>query len=1454
MTKPKRKNISLGSLDMPYRPAAVACTHLNVDTPDSMGYEIHEFLNKLKVETGGDVTEFVRRKCGYKSHDEICEALAAEQIDGVAMAIYNIERRRQGVIIGDQTGIGKGRQAAAVIRYAVNQGLKPVFITEKPNLFSDLYRDMAAIGSASLKPFIVNAPEEKTKVKDENGDVVYEPLPNSERNRIIQKAKLPSGFDYVMLTYSQISNSKFRKVGSGYVLEALSDKANFIYQLAADNIIVMDESHNASGDSNTGRVLQMITERTKGVCFLSATFAKRPDNMPVYALKTAMNETALNKEQLIEAIERGGVALQEVISSQLVAHGQMIRRERSYEGIEVNYVYLNDREQEHRAISDNITAIIRDIIKFQEDYVNPELESMNMIKQLENPNAAEVAARKGTEKAGISNTEYFSKVFNVINQMLFAIKAEDVADRAIARLKEGKKPVIAFSSTMGSFLETITNESGQPVSDGDKINADFGTVLMRGLDGVMRYTIKEFNERKQEMETGYDYIDINQLSEEARAFYNNIVNRIKNVSTGIVISPIDLIKQKIQDAGYTVAEVTGRKLEIQLKTLNSHEALPEIAPGKNDKGKKQAKGVQLSDLSPRLRKLMPADQQKAIIGNDELGDVIKRLNSDVQDLPEFYTTDKGYSKFKKENPNAGWKEYEQQLKPVLHYFLGGTDIYVLEYDEKENLLYGFTVLNGDWQNAEYGYTSLDELMSVGAPVNVYASGRQDFSFRKGFELDFFWDRNKTMSWIKSRADLNGLGKTAPAQVRIIGTVKNRKKENVFDAFRRFNDNEVDVLMINQAGSTGASAHATPTRKVKASQVRQRVMIVLQAELDINKEVQKRGRVNRTGQIMKPIYDYLISKIPAEGRLMMMLQKKLKSLDANTSSNQKNSENLLSVDDFLNKYGDTIVKNYLLENVDLNEKLGDLLNLKESSSDNQKQSVPENLAHRASGRVAVLNTETQEKFYTDIMDLYASYVNLLKQQDEYDLEVETMNLQADIREQKFLTIGRGGSSPFGDNTILNKCEVNVLKKPFTVDELNNILVAALDGKEWRDQAREIHDRFLEHETIRRENELREIKEDNEKRVNGIKDEMGYRKLDDEESRFKYIKKRQDDLAKALDEKLRKAEERSDNRKSNLKGYFSFFFTGRKLWFPNDVESESTAKTLAVFTGYKFNQKADNPFAPSAIKACFAIASGKKYIELPLSYTKELLAIRGASADAYISENWWSGEGLKNEWVDYIRRFASSDRGIRYIITGNLLQAFGKTDNRYKGKLISFTTFDNKVMKGILLPDTFNPDRDNDNNFKESLTSVPIYKARKPIVSMSVNSVIISDNSALTIGRRGYEKFEFILSKSKSVAGNIYLDQDVLQYIEGNNFNTSGNTMIGRVTNDNLFPLLQVMQNKHGVTVQLRDWQVDLIQDEIELNIGSDIVPGVPDITPDNDPVDLMAIEFEMAAAALELLEI
>tara|TARA_B110001469_G_C9611849_1_gene304391 strand:+ start:1 stop:1074 length:1074 start_codon:yes stop_codon:yes gene_type:complete len=353
---------------------------------------------------------FVRHRLGYTTKDWLCKSLSAEQTDAVGTAIYNIEALGQAVIIGDQTGIGKGRVAASIIRYAVKQGITPIFLTEKANLFSDIYRDLSAISSSHLRPFIVNGRDSKTQIKDENGTIVYEALSKSEQNAIFENKKIPSEYSFVVATYSQFNSPDKKPL-----------KPQFLLEIAKGSILIMDESHNSSGSSNTGIFMQKVLERTKGAIFLSATFAKRPDNMPIYAMKTAISEANMSKEELVDAITKGGVALQEVLASQLVAEGQMVRRERTYEGIEVNYITLLDQAKEHKAIADNITQIIRDIIAFQGTHINERVDELDEIASAE---GSEVDLREGTSQAGVDNQPYFSKVFNIINQMLFSIKAK----------------------------------------------------------------------------------------------------------------------------------------------------------------------------------------------------------------------------------------------------------------------------------------------------------------------------------------------------------------------------------------------------------------------------------------------------------------------------------------------------------------------------------------------------------------------------------------------------------------------------------------------------------------------------------------------------------------------------------------------------------------------------------------------------------------------------------------------------------------------------------------------------------------------------------------------------------------------------------------------------------------------------------------------------------------------
>lgn len=1212
----------LEGLGAPYEPASEACIVLNTQVPDSMAFETRKAILDIKAEVGGDIDNFVRHRLKYKTKTELCKVLSAEQIDAVAMAIYNIEARGQGMIIGDQTGIGKGRVAAAMIRYAVMQGHKPVFLTEKANLFSDIYRDLSAIGSAHFKPFIVNTKESKTDIKDEDGNVIYQAPPITGQNRIIADRVVPSNYDFVVATYSQFNSP-----------EKKPEKPNFLRSIATGNIFILDEAHNSSGSSNTGEFLQKVVADTKGVVFLSATFAKRPDNMPIYAMKTSIADCNMSKDELVEAITRGGVALQEVLSSQLVAEGQMIRRERSFEGVEVNYITLDDKSEEHKAIADNITEILRDIIVFQSDYIDKQVEELDDIAIAE---GKEVELREGTSQAGVDNLPYFSKVFQVINQMLFSLKAEAVAGRAIHRLKEGKQPVIAFASTMGSFIEGMENEHGMLVSDGDIINADFTEVLKRGLDGVLRYTEKDVDGNGIPKK-----FELSELPPEAQTEYHRIWNKIKSVSTGITISPIDVVIQKLKEAGYSVAEVTGRKFELQL------------------------------------------------------------------------------------NPKTGK-----------------------------------------------------------------------------------------------------------------GLVLSRKRINTNDAFRQFNNNEVDVLMINQSGSTGASAHAIPTAKVSKDQVKQRVMIVLQAELDINTEVQKRGRINRTGQILKPIYDYMTSAIPAEKRLMMVLQKKLKSLDANTSSNQKQSSKILDVPDFLNKYGDKIVKEYLVENKDVNALLDDPLHLEDSKSDSgsQEGNILEDAAHKVSGRVAVLSTKMQQDFYNEISERYNDYVEYLKQVGEYDLEVEAMNLEAETLGSKIIKMGKGSDSAFGDDSNLETVKANVLKKPFSKIEIENLIQESLKGGDAKVQQSLLSEEFVKYNEAALGEEYEAIDAKYKELIHEIPNEKAMQKILQKQGEGAFARacqQRKTELETAWQLKKDQTRKVFENRQQYLMKMFNFFYVGRGLNYPIETYNNGNELVPAIFLGVVIDTKKKNPYAPSAIKLRFAIANSSKYLAIPASYSEDIMAIIGASVD--VAEH--SLSVLLNSWEEYTKQ-NNVDRRIRHIITGNLLQAFSD----FRGKLVSYTTVDGETKKGILMPENWNPTEQ-----VQDKVVVPILKALPLIKSLTHSNQIVTNNG-LSFFRTG-NYYKLIISASRSRGGDIYLDEQLLKVVEKNNFEKVSDKMVAMLPQENIDKAVEILQTNHSLSVNIQSYQLkDLKTDGMRYRNRKKI--ELPD--EEEEPVNnVLLLELEAEALALEL---
>ena len=1338
LADPTPQNVTDNALQ--YVPMSEVCTTVDTVAPVSMLLEMRKSLGKIEKEVSKSeegrgphppkqgqirgIDLYVMNKLNYSNLLELCVAFSGEQVDAIANAIFQIERG-QALIVADGTGVGKGRVASALIRYAKLQNKLPVFFTDKPNLFSDIYRDLfdihsddniaiqkstgektqerkvtATVIEAKIRediangdfeldydtdklfskdykketraciaeyrdlyfpsemetvptfeknldyaeqiktakrivPFITNGRSSRSNIKDINGNIIYEGITNSKPDyqlrKIFESGALPEQYDAVVMTYSQVNS--LRNVA----------KMNWIRTICAGAVIIMDESHLASGSSNTGAFLQGLMQGAAGVCFLSATFAKRPDNMPIYAMKTAMQETNMSNEALTTAILEGGVALQEILSSELAAAGQLLNRTKSYEGVKVNYNYLNasmlDRDvplpqfnlqDTQYATCDKITGILRKIMAFQKDKVNP-LVKIKDDEMTASQGGAQIA--DSNVDMGIDNPPVFSGVFNLINQLMLAIKAEPVADFAIMEMKKGKKVVIALANTMESFLDYLLSQQG----DG-KISADFAVIMKRRLLKSLEFTTTY--EQGDTDKGTFDPDDYPTLADD----YHAIEKEIEEASTGISISPIDLIKTKIAKAGFKVEEVTGRSKYVE------------------------------------------------------------------------------------------------------------------------------------------------------------------------FQED---------------------GKTA--------VIKNRRKRTVNDIYRMFNNNELDCILINQSGAVGASAHSFATNTVSEvkydrhgnaiipsslepkDEIKQRVMIILQAELDVNKEVQKRGRILRTGQVFKPIYEYIFSAVPAERRLMMMLQKKLKSLDANISSNQKQSNKMLDVPDFLNVYGDKCVVEFMKEHPDINDLTGNVLKFENGEPTDATAGVDDK-AHKVSGRIAILPIAMQEMFYNEITKSYTRLEETLKANSEWTLEVENMDLQAETLDKDVVEPGDPAArSDFGEAVFVEKCEVNNLRKPLKKAEVVTMLQNSLKLTNAVDN--EITFRSPEEKNLRLQDELaKNIKSRLNDKIASLEtsrtlqlktiENMPSLEKKEAEERKQIIEEKQADVNAEYDKRIESLRAASAKAYKDISDKMEFFKDQRLIAYPlisigkqTTIGEADYEKGLCI--GLSMNFKAGNPFAPSQMLVRMVFTNGMRVINVALSDSMVDAIIRttkDVTEIAYANDE--EAQDMVNDW-DKLTKVNQKDRVIRYIITGNILKGYGNPEFRNGGKLISYTTKAGGIKKGILLKDTYKAEGQR--------VSIPINKALPMLKDMQSGTTTNIIDGEVSIQRQQGDKYVLWIKKSKnSRYSTMAQDKDLSNIANNPNWDVSGgefkNTFEGTRT---LGILCNILWAKYKMSVMVAPGVFEKYADEFDI---------------------------------------
>lgn len=1227
--KKEEKKQTLTTEKVQYQPHSSAYS-IGAVVPARQKEALDNVLNKL-----GDADQYLVDNLGYNDKEDLYAHLAAEQIDAVALGLKQMEKGN-GFIIGDQTGIGKGRQAAAIIRYAVKQGRIPISFTQKANLFSDTYRDLNDIGSPELRPFIlasdsqgnikvnydeeVKGPDGKTTTVRKQ-KIVYKIPSKAETERVLkyiaENGKLPEGYDYILTTYSQIRNGMEEWKGGKWKAKkkvTATDrngqmKRDAIRRIAENSIFILDESHDAAGEGSGSAFIQEVLPKVKGVTFLSATYAKTPDAMKLYALKTDLGSK--NKEEgekgdaswkVLNAIKKGGAVFQEIMSQALTKSGQMIRRERDMTGVTIDWNPLTEDEveiQTQRDKFDNIFGIFNDILNFQRTYVDAKLGQMSDDLAFIQGSADHTP---GTKDMGIGNVTFASKAYNVVQQALFSIKAEKVADYAIESLKNGEKPVIAVNNTMGTMIKEYPMgvEMDMP---------DLNSTLMKGLEGILRYTEK--NEMGDQVNST---LRVEELGEEAVARYNEIKQKIASVSSGLSISPIDVIKHRLEEAGYKVGELTGRDTEMVY---------------------------------------------------NENGKVVQ----------------------------------------------------------------------------------------------------------------------------KSRTDKN---KNALAD--------------------RFNNGDLDVLIINRSAAAGISLHASS----KFKDQRQRTMIFAQMQGNINDEVQIRGRIDRTGQVRRGKYVYLVSAIPAEQRLMMMFKNKLKSLDANTTSSQKSKFNEVDVQDFTNKYGDEIVLQYMAQHPEYYNKLADPLGwgfmeyARDGLSISELRSgMKPNItspAYEVMKRLTLLPVKEQEVVLKDISDSYSQKIKQLNDMGMNDLEMTDMPLEAKTLKREVWKEGSdpNGDNAFADNTYIETVEMNVLRKPMKAEEVEVAQKKMLDGKDyetWRnDKVAEI--RAAQQAKI--EDTKAKMAEQTEKKVAKVEESTrlalekenakiqkkidkgeelkpGEHVLTEEEIKTR-VDTAVDDVKRRLSKKLSDAIENVNVKYDMFVNPLFTFDPNKTISVPNDWYMDEAPASLYPEFGRVIGFKYDKNYNLGSSSIVIATTDSRKRVEIPLNRPKVFERIQNDSER-------FSKECKVVNMDAWDRMIPKKDRTTGRIITGNMLEALA--DNSSIGHLISYTTDDGKVKQGILVPDSVST--------AEITGNMPIAKAYDWFTKKTSGTELVSTDGTLKLTKNFGSMYTLFVPASRKEGGKYYLNQDLLDLVHGHNFQSKGKNFWATFNAENLKDVLNVL-NGMGVEVK------------------------------------------------------
>ncbi|WP_148298161.1 DUF6908 domain-containing protein [Synechocystis sp. PCC 7509] len=554
--KPRSKGFSLSTL-----------------APASSLKGLDNVFNKIQATTGLTIDEYVCDRLNEPSIEELFNHYAAEQIDSLALSIYNHEFENKATLIGHDTGIGKTRIICGLARYAQQRGMIPTIVTADSVLYGDILdRDAVDTGN-NFNPLITNN-EFKLTLRSNDGRQIGEiktPKNQFERLRKYTQSGNIGQHDCVFTTYGQLTGP------------ASVDRRELLEMLAPRTFLILDESHKAGGAAGNTQpdrkksqtpscteFFQSLVKETKGFVASSATAIKDPIVAArLFYEATDLKLAATDRDRFADHLKAGGVPLQQQVFAMWAESGGCIRCEKSYEGVEFGVAkYPVDLQT-----AETNSKLLNLIWRF--DYIKEKV-----VTEISGDYAdAGEAARKNNPalgNTGATSTIFTSVLHNLTAVTALGLKAEETANAAIADIEQGRKPILMLFNTMESTVEDFVDSHNQlaalhnaefpdspmqPIRVGDDITINAGQLFTRYLEKARSIKITEpyLDELTGKQVTRTHRLTDTELGLEGVAAFNRAEVAIASADwSKLPISPIDYIKQKIEDAGHSIGEITGR--------------------------------------------------------------------------------------------------------------------------------------------------------------------------------------------------------------------------------------------------------------------------------------------------------------------------------------------------------------------------------------------------------------------------------------------------------------------------------------------------------------------------------------------------------------------------------------------------------------------------------------------------------------------------------------------------------------------------------------------------------------------------------------------------------------------------------------------------------------------------------------------------------------------------------